>query len=161
MVLEREAEPSLRITADDTFRKVLLLCAASHFERVVTESIVGFVSQASGSNPRVVEFVRLKGLKRQYHTLFAWKANNANQFFGLFGEDFKLAMEERLKADYELATAIRAFVELGDERNRLIHQDLGQYVLEKTSEEIFTLYKTATRFVEALPDLLKTGGSPA
>jgi hypothetical protein len=69
-------------------------------------------------------------------------------------------MEARLKNDQALGDAIRAFFELGRERNRLIHQDLGQFVLEKTTEEIFGLYELAARFVEALPDLLGTGGVP-
>lgn len=158
-LLERDAEPSLLITADDTFRKVLLLSAASHFERVVTDAILGFVSLASSGNERVVEFVRRKGLSRQYHTLFDWDRGNANPFFGLFGEAFKVAMEARLKNDQALAEAIRAFLDLGRERNRLIHQDLGQFVLEKTSGEIFTLYGLGSRFVEALPELLKTGAA--
>jgi hypothetical protein len=107
-----------------------------------------------------MEFVRRKGLSRQYHTLFDWDRGNGNPFFALFGETFRLAMEARVKSDLELAESVRAFLELGRERNRLIHQDLGQFVLEKTSGEIFALYGRGARFVEALPELLRTGAAP-
>jgi len=127
-VLEGASEPSLRITADDCFRKVLLLSAASYFERMVLDAVVTLVTETS-RHDCVISFVRFRALERQYHTLFNWKDNNANQFFGLFGEPFKLAMKERLKTDNELDEAIRAFMEIGRERNRLIHQDLGNFPL--------------------------------
>ena len=159
-VLEREAEPSLRVTADDTFRKLLLLSAASHFEHLVTDAVVTFSANASGGSERVVEFVRRKALSRQFHTLFDWERNNANAFFALFGDVFKANMEGLVKNDAGLAEAIRAFLEIGRERNRLIHQDLGSFSLEKTAAEIFALYQRASRFVQELPGLLANGGIP-
>lgn len=159
-VLEKEAEPSLRVTADDIFRKVLLLSAASHFEHQVTEAVVAFTARASGESERVVEFVRRKALSRQYHTLFEWERNNANGFFALFGDAFKANMEGLVKNDAGLAEAIRAFLEIGRERNRMIHQDLASFSLEKTAAEIFALYQRASRFVQELPALLASGGIP-
>lgn len=162
VALLQSAEPSLLNTAEDTFRKVLLLSAASLFERLVTDSIIEFVSEASAGNECVREFVRRKGLARQYHTLFDWEnweKGNANKFFALFGESFKQTMVGRLKTDPELSDSIRTFLELGNDRNRLTHQDLGQFVLEKTTTEIFDKYQSAARFVEALPNLLRTGST--
>lgn len=150
------AEPSLVSTADDCFRKLLLLSAASHFERVITETILTFVAERSPKNPCVVEFVRRKGLTRQYHALFSWDdaKNGAMPFFALFGDAFKTQMKARLKDDTELDAGVAAFIELGGDRNRLIHQDLAQFVLEKTADEIFALYERAVRFPDALPSLL-------
>jgi len=48
---------------------------------------------------------------------------------------------------------------LGSERNRLIHQDLGQYSLEMTTREIYQKYAEARLFVESLPRLLRDGGA--
>ena len=62
-----------------------------------------------------------------YHTWFKWDDTNANQFFGLFGSEFKLAMNNRVKESEELRTSIRAFLEIGNERNRLVHQDYVVY----------------------------------
>ncbi len=156
-LLDKAGEPSLRVTADDCFRKVLLLSAASYFERVVTESVLKLVSDTS-QHECVISFVRLKCLERQYHSLFNWKEENANQFFGFFGAAFKDHIKGRLKADLELDDAIRAFMEIGRERNRLIHQDLGNFPLEKTAEEIFALYQRANKFAEILPTLLSSSG---
>ena len=57
--------------------------------------------------------------------------------------------------DDGLAGAIKAFMELGSERNRLVHQDFGTYSLEKTSDEIYKLYETALPFVKSIPDKLR------
>ena len=46
-------------------------------------------------------------------------------------------------------------MEIGRERNRLVHQDFGNYSLEKTSDEIYKLYSDALFFVEALPQKLR------
>ena len=67
--LEKNSEASLRITADDCFRKALLLSAASYFESAVTTQVIQFFETSSKSS-RSVEFVRRKALQRQYHTLF-------------------------------------------------------------------------------------------
>ncbi len=98
----------------------------------------------------VVEFVRNKAIERQFHSYFSWGARNANQFFRLFGEGYKSYMAQRVKADQSYDQAVRAFLEIGDARNRLVHQDFGNFTLEKTSEEIFALYEEASRFVRSI-----------
>jgi hypothetical protein len=152
------SEPSLVVTADDCFRKVLLLSTASLFETAVIEAIKQFVFDASAGNQRVVEFVRRKGLERQYHTMFAWDQRSAGPFFALFGSEFKSAMNARVKSDDSFGKAVDAFLEVGYERNRITHQNLAQATLEKTADEIFQLYRAASVFVDQLPDLLRTGG---
>jgi len=122
---------------------------------VVTNVLLEFTSQSSAGNERLVEFVRRQGLVRRYFTLFDWDSNNANRFFSLFGDVFRTTVEERIREDQALADAVRAFLEVGRERNRLVHQDFGNFALEKTADEIFCLYEDASRFVNALPELLK------
>lgn len=145
------AEPSLRVTADENFRKALLLAAASLFEARVKEAIVTITSDLANGSDLVVSLVRAKAVERQYHTYFKWDGNNANSFFSLFGDGFKGFMEARVRAEPELQDSIRAFLELGSDRNRLLHQDYGTFVMEKTSDEVFRLYERARRFVDALP----------
>ena len=157
-VLASTSEPSLAITADDCFRKALLLSAASLFETLVVEAIQRFVSDTARGNACVVEFVRRKGLARQYHTLFDWEKRHAGHFFALFGESFKAAMERRAKIDEAFAGSIAAFLEIGRERNRVIHQNFGHVTLEKTATEIYNLYRVAQMFVAELPELLQSGG---
>lgn len=47
------------------------------------------------------------------------------------------------------------FLELGGERNRLVHEDFGAFTLEKTTEEIHALYCRTLHFVEAIPGALR------
>jgi hypothetical protein len=60
-------------------------------------------------------------------------------------------MKKCVSDDAELKTSIEAFLEVGRERNRLVHQDFGSFTLEKTADEIYTLYSTAMKFVEWFP----------
>lgn len=146
-LLEEGGEISLRSVADDNFRKSLLLCAASFFEKTLCEVVANFVQKNSGNNPAIIEFVKNKAIHRQYHTWFSWKERNANSFFGLFGEEFKSHIVRKIKLDNKLEDSIKSFMELGEQRNRLVHQDYGTFSLEKTSAEIFQLYNSAMSFV--------------
>lgn len=152
--LDKGSEISLRSIADENFKKALLLAAASYFEHRITDNLLVFVSEASNKSPRVVEFVKKKAISRQYHTFFDWDSGNANQFFGLFGENFKTFMKKEVEQSKELGEAVKAFLEIGRERNRLVHQDFGTFVLEKTAEEIYNLYRAALHFVETMPGKL-------
>ena len=111
-------------------------------------------SRTSGSS-LVENFVRNRAVARQYHTWFQWEANNANQFFGLFGSNFREYMTGQVKALPDMRSAVSAFLQIGSERNRLVHQDYATFQMEKTLEEIYALYKEARRFVEALPAALR------
>jgi hypothetical protein len=152
--LGQAVEPSLCVTANDCFRKALLLAAASHFERTITASVLAYVEASSQKNPLVREFVRQKGLSRQYHTLFQWDGKNANKFFSLFGDDFRKHAEKCVRGDSKLEDGIKAFLELGDDRNRLVHEDFGNFSLEKTADEIFALFERAQTFTLQLDKLL-------
>jgi hypothetical protein len=65
-------------------------------------------------------------------------------------------MKARLKKDAALKAGLDAFMEIGRLRNELVHQDYANYVLLKTSAEIFDMYETAIQFIDALPDILAT-----
>lgn len=149
--IDAQKQPSLLIIADTNFRKSLLLAAASYFEHRVTEEIVSFVNETSNSNQLVAEFVRNKAISRQYHSFFEWDKPNANKFFSLFGGSFKASMQAEIKGDANFDAAIKAFIEIGRDRNRLVHQDYGNFYLEKTADEIYNQYKVALRFLEVIP----------
>ena len=153
--LEKQLEVSLHVAAADNLRKSLLLAAASHFEHRVTSASAEFVREAARGSVLVEQFVRNKAIARQYHTWFKWDDNNANQFFGFFGQAFKTAMAERLKARDDLRLSVKAFLELGNERNKLVHQDYASFALEKTMDEIYRLYRDSVLFVDDLPVALR------
>ena len=160
-VLDEAGEVSLRSVADENFRKSLVLAAASYFERRMMEAVLTFVEDATNRNALVAALVRNKAVSRQYHTWFEWKGTNANSFFGLFGNDFRDFMKARIRGDSDLDDSVRAFLELGRERNRLVHQDFGAVPLEKTTEEIHALYRRALLFVESVPAALRDFDSDA
>lgn len=148
--LDKAGEPSLRSVVDENFRKSLLLAAASYFEDRITNDLLLFIGAISNDNQLLIEFVKNKGVKRQYHTFFKWDERNANQFFGLFGGSFSAFMKNQVKSDDNLDNAIKAFLEIGNDRNRLIHQNFATFSLEKTADEIYNLYKAALPFVDSL-----------
>jgi hypothetical protein len=153
--IEQGNEISLRNTVDENFRKALLLSAASYFEHRITNDILEYMGEISNKNELLVSFVNNKAISRQYHTYFNWKDTNANSFFGLFGDIFSNFIKQEVRNSEQLSSSIKAFLEIGRERNRLVHQDFGTFSLEKTSDEIYLLYKDALVFVNALPDKLR------
>lgn len=157
-MLERTKEISLLNMAELHFRKSLLLSAASFFETRVREIIIAFVtSKANGCN-EVIYFVKNKAIERQYHSFFDWKnATNANTFFSLFGETFKNAAVSEINATQELHDAMRAFLELGQVRNTLVHENFATVSLEKTANELYNMYRTAQKFVDYLEQKLPSG----
>lgn len=155
-ILEKNSEWSLQVAAADHFRKALLLATASYFEDHICNSVALFV-RGQARSPLIEKFVRNKAIARQYHTWFAWERKNANQFFGLFGDEFKTMMDDRVQAAPELRLAIEAFLELGNERNLLVHQNYATFPMEKTLEEVYSLYQKALLFVSSLPEALKDG----
>jgi|ERR1700683_210728 len=150
-LLQASSELSLQVAASDHFRKALLLSAASYFEDRVCNLVMDYVRSRANGSHLVENLVRNKAISRQYHSWFKWDANNANQFFGLFGDEFKSSMMTRVKASKDMQASISAFLELGNERNRLVHQNYAVFPMEKTLEEVYSLYKSSTVFVDDLP----------
>lgn len=158
LVLEKNSEWSLQVAAADHFRKALLLASASYFEDHVCSSVVTFVREQS-KTILIENFVRNKAVERQYHTWFAWDRKNANQFFGLFGKDFRAMMEDRVRREPELQLAVVAFLELGNERNLLVHENYATFSMEKTLDEVYSLYQRALPFITTIPSALKECGA--
>lgn len=150
--LQASGEISAQVVIEDHARKALLLSVASHFEHRLT----GYLKQLCmmAKNSLLTEFAVNKAVSRQYHALFQWKDKNMNSFFGLFGSEFKQRMTASVKTDLQLDKAIKAFLELGNLRNQLVHQDYATFPLDKTSDEIYQLYLEALYFVDAFPGCL-------
>lgn len=144
---------SFEMYINDIYKKSLLLSAASYFEVTITKTIHDFVNGKSRQNPEIVAFVDNKAIKRQYHTFFNWEGNNVNQFFGLFGDAFKRRAREEIQAK-GLGEAEVAFLSIGQERNRLVHQNYIEAQINDTFEEIWIKYEKACDFVELITQLL-------
>lgn len=147
--LSENNEISLLTTVDDSFRKTLVLSAASLFERQISDALHNYCAQKSGSDACVLALVRMKAIKRQYHTYFDWEERRAGTFFRLLGD----VIGERVKAasrDEPLKSSLDAFLELGSLRNNLVHENFAGYAFEKTNEEVYALYQKASVFVNRI-----------
>ena len=150
---ETHNEISLKVDRDDEFRKVLVLSIASFFEYQIIDAVSRLA--ASTHSEQVESFIKNKAIKRQYHTYFNWKGNNANQFLGLFGEDFKNRVSKEIRDDSSLAQGCKSFLQLGDERNRLVHENFANASVEKTLQEIIELYRQALVFIEYIAEKIQ------
>ncbi|HFQ8152012.1 HEPN domain-containing protein [Klebsiella aerogenes] len=154
-ILSNSGEISLLNVAEDNFRKSLLLAAASYFEKKMTEHVLQFAYEIAGENHILAALIQQKAINRQYHTWFSWDQTSANSFFSLFGSSFSNIAKEEVRRNATLDASIRAFLSLGSERNRLVHQDFGNFTLEKTTEEIFSLFQNSIFFVNWTPQFLR------
>ena len=152
--LQDNKDVSLQIWAHENFRRVLVLIMANDLENEVKTTLKEFSKRKSGSD-LVSSFIE-KSMERQYHTYFNWEGNNANQFFAFFGDTFKQEAIKDVRSNNELEDGIRAFLEIGNTRNTLMHKrillvDLGN----KTAEEFYKSFKKALVFLEYLKMKLK------
>jgi hypothetical protein len=149
-VLGASEEVSLKIMLESNLRKTLLLSAASYFEYTLCRQVADFTQEVTFGNILIGNLVRTKAISRQYHSWFDWEQSNANKFFSMFGKEFKDHMTARISANEDLAKGIKAFMELGRERNLLVHSDYASYLINKSPEEIYMLYQQASVFVNSV-----------
>jgi hypothetical protein len=154
LYLSERNELSLLRTVDDSFRKTLVLSAASLFEHRISEAIENYCARKSGADACVLALVRIKALKRQYFSYFDWDSRRAGPFFTLLGENIGEKLKTESKSD-PLKTSLEAFLELGFLRNCLVHQNFAGYVFEKTNKEVYVLYQQASIFVDKVLEVLR------
>ena len=135
--LEDNKEISLSVSTDEIYRKTLLLAISSYFEDRITNCVLEYVQEQTHEKHIISELVRNKFISRQYHTWFRWEEKNINSFLRIFGESFK------------------KYLELGLDRNRLVHQNFAAFSLEKTSDELYSSYKEAIKIIDRLPKLFR------
>lgn len=150
-----QGEISFAATLETSVPKVALLSASSWIEDQIQRIVLDLFEEAMSDAPHRVSFVKTTGVDRRYHTWFDWERRNANKFFGLFGPDFKDYCATRVREQPELAQSIAAFMELGELRNTLVHENFASFALGKSLSEVEVLFNQALKFVEALPELLR------
>jgi hypothetical protein len=64
-----------------------------------------------------------------------------------------------VKSDDTLENAMIAFLELGEMRNQMVHRNFASHPIDKTSEEVYALYKNAGRFLEFIRGSLQEASS--
>jgi hypothetical protein len=148
--LDAQKQPSFKSDADNILRKNLLMAIDSYFENEIKRILEGFITKGTDSNLPILSFAQNKGIERQYHKNFDWKENNANSFLGLFGEEFKKSAIADVSGEETLKKSVRDFMEIGRKRNELAHENFVLFSLEKTSEEVYEMFKSANKFIEYL-----------
>lgn len=139
----------------DSFRKTLIIAAASYFEVQLTQIIVDLYDDVDQGSGVLSEFVRRKAIGRSFSSLFSWNDPNANSFYNLFGPDFASIMKRRVRENRELDDSVKAFLEIGHLRNELVHKNYADFQLEKTLEEIYERYQLASNFLDTFPIVVK------
>lgn len=148
-----QAELSYAASIERVYPKVMVVAVASYFENAVTSAIADFCRESVTENS-IHEFVKNKGLSRQYHTLFSWSAKNLNSFYGLFGEDAKFRHKKWMQEHERNTEAVLAFLEIGSLRNLLVHQDFADFALDKSVADVYMLYQRANPLVQSIIDPL-------
>lgn len=149
-----KGEVSFATYIDSVYKKVLVLSAASYFESKISELISKYATKASGSDKRIVKLIESKVIERQYHTLFQWEANNTNAFWKLFGEETKENVRQKINSDEKLRAAERCFIELGRQRNLLVHENFAEFDVNTTVGEIYGKYREACNFISLIETVL-------
>jgi hypothetical protein len=143
--LRDSSQLSMALDFEDSYKKLLIMACGSLFETHLVNHICDFARVAA--DPRIAELVKNKALSRQYHTLFNWEAANVNQFLSVFGDVYKQRISGELAASAALTRGMRDFLQIGAERNRLAHGNLGEISPDLTVQEIKDKFYSAWSFV--------------
>lgn len=141
-------EASFYSGADDSYRKVLALAAGSYFEHRVCTLLTTFFETCTSRNEAAVTFATKMAIERKYFQYFQWTGANVNSFCALFGSQLGDEMKREIKDDQTLLDASKAFLELGNLRNVIVHQNLASFQCDKTLAEVYQMYQKAALFVD-------------
>ena len=64
-------------------------------------------------------------------------------------------MKQRVQEDRDFDESVKAFLEVGNLRNQMVHEDYADFQLNKTVEDVYSLYIRAARFVDEFPDAIR------
>ncbi|MBN7774152.1 HEPN domain-containing protein [Clostridium aminobutyricum] len=153
-LLLKQSELSFQTTVDAHFRKTFLISCASYHETFIQNMLSAFLERTS-NDQRITAFAKTKGIKRQYHTYFTWDnagkiPNNINSFLGLFGNNFKENVAQEIASNEDIKLKMKSFLEIGNLRNQMAHENLLAFNLEKTFDEIIVLNQNALEFLQFL-----------
>ena len=150
-LLRSSNQLAMMSSVETTFGKTLVVAVASYFEVRLTEIILDLYREATGRVEPLIEFVSRQAIGRRFAQLFNWDDPNANGFYRLFGNQFSRAMRARIGASTELDESVKAFLEIGRLRNQMVHENFADFQLTKTVNEVYSLYRSATLFLDEFP----------
>ena len=142
---------------EELLPKAMLLAAASYFEKRLSHEVERFAADAAGEEHVLRCLIKRRVINRQYHTWFNWGSspNGVNSFLSMFGSNFKAEALRWIKEDDDLQKSVIDFLDIGSERNRLVHENFGEAPLEKTVADVNGLYESAKIFVDWFPAAIR------
>jgi len=146
--LEENKELSFLTLIDEEFRRTLVLAIASSFEDVMQITVQDFVKSKSAGSLEILSLINIRFIKRQYHSWFDWEKRNVNKFWSFFGDEFKSLRLADLSANAGLSDSMRDFIELGELRNRIVHQNFALFSVDLSVEDIYKKYLSASDFID-------------
>ena len=158
--LQADNQLQLISRVEETFSKTLMIAAASYFEVQLTQAIVRLYIESTQGAEVLAQFVRKQAIGRRFAQLFQWgnetrSGRNANSFYSLFGADFGDYMKMKVQGDQNLDDSVKAFLEIGNLRNQMVHGNYADFQLNKTVDDVYGLYQVATKFVDEFPDAIR------
>lgn len=82
-----------------------------------------------------------------YFRYFDWRKQKPGPFYSQFGDECGDALKTEINASPDLKKALNDFLELGNLRNELVHENFATYPFEKTADEVYGLFQSAEKFV--------------
>lgn len=144
----------MSIDAQHLFAKVFAVCAGSCCEVEIVRILEEYVNWQSRGDDKLFRFVHTVAIDKKYFSLFDWERAEASAFFSKFGKDFADCMKFAMAKDRSLAEAVRSFLELGKQRNNLVHNDLARIEFEDTLVDVAKKFSAAEAFLDVLPTYL-------
>ena len=149
---------SVLVSVRSAFTKAMILAAGNWLEQRTMQALLLFAKSAS-SNDALVHLVENRVHRRQFHTLFDWKASNVNSFLGLFGADFKGKALEA--SSEEIDHAALDFIVLVAERNALAHGSKINDEAQFTSSDVRDKFYNAAGWISWIGQFLMDGQHPS
>jgi HEPN superfamily RiboL-PSP-like protein len=145
--LTEKGEISLVVTAEDVWRKSVLIAAASHFEHEL-----GMAIERSARRRDVPEdfrsLIETKAISRQFYNYFDFDSSNTNKLFRAFGATCKSKAESKIRDSKSLRESQSAFLKICALRNQMVHSNYASFNIDLTTEEIYLLYRRGCKFIE-------------
>lgn len=155
--LMEKGEISLVNTAEDVWRKSVLIAAASYFEHELGKAI-GRSIAAHDVPTQFQSLIDSKAVSRQFYSYFDFNSANTNKLFNSFGANCKEKAEAEIKASGELKEAQKGFLEVCSLRNQMVHSNYAAFSIDLTTDEIYEKYQKGRKFLEFFEKLITNLG---
>lgn len=141
-------------TLSVVFKNNLVLTSASNSERMLTAFFEDLLAN-QGLMPHLALFCKKSAFDQRYHTFFDWKCAESESpekgvegFVSKFGQQFKAEHKKQIIDSPSLRQGAASFIQIGHQRNEMVHTGFTNYTNEKTNAEIIEHHRAAIRYLK-------------